>query len=88
MALPNAACPGLPGKPLDAAIGQLLALYHSSGCQGNSKQNDDKKRTNFAGHFDSRGGGQVQYCAHLPIEELQGYGRSHWTPPSGKYCSR
>ncbi len=27
MASPIAACPGLPGKPLDATIGQLLALY-------------------------------------------------------------
>jgi hypothetical protein len=34
---PNAACPGLHRKPLDAIIGQLLALYCPSGCQGNSK---------------------------------------------------
>jgi hypothetical protein len=43
MALPNAAYPLLPQKPLGAAIGQLLAPYCSSGHQGNSKQNDDKK---------------------------------------------
>ncbi len=43
MALPDAACPGLLWKPLDAAIGRLLALYRPSGHQGNSKQNDDKK---------------------------------------------
>jgi hypothetical protein len=42
-ASPNAACPGLLWKPLDAAIGQLLAPYCPSGCQGNSKQNDNKK---------------------------------------------
>ena len=28
------ACPGLHWKPLDAAIGQLLPLYHLGGCQG------------------------------------------------------
>ncbi len=42
MALPNVACPGLPGKLLDASIGQLLAPYHPSRCQGNSKQNNNK----------------------------------------------
>jgi hypothetical protein len=59
MALPNAACPGLPRKPLFAAIGQPLALYHPSGRQGNSKKNSKKKWTNFAGHFDGRGGALV-----------------------------
>jgi hypothetical protein len=37
-ASPNAACPGLLRKPLDAAIGQLLAPYRPGGCQGDSKQ--------------------------------------------------
>ncbi len=41
--LPDGACPGLSEKPLDAAIGQLLTLYCPSGCQGNSKQNDNTK---------------------------------------------
>jgi hypothetical protein len=41
--LHDAACPGLLRKPLDAPIGQLLAPYHPSGCQGNSKQNKDEK---------------------------------------------
>ncbi len=42
-ALPNAACPGLLQKPLDATIGQLLSLYCPGSCQGNSKQNNDEK---------------------------------------------
>jgi hypothetical protein len=42
-ASPNEACPGLSRKPLDNAIGQLLAPYPPSGRQGNSKQNNDKK---------------------------------------------
>jgi hypothetical protein len=84
----NAVCPGLPGKPLDATIGQLLTPYHPSGCQGNSKQNNDKKWTNFAAHFDSRGGAPVQYRVHCPMEEIQGFDRSHWTLPLGKNCSQ
>jgi hypothetical protein len=34
-------CPGLPQKPLDVAIRQLLAPYCPSRCQGNSKQNNN-----------------------------------------------
>jgi hypothetical protein len=45
-----------------------------------------KKWTNFAGHFDGLSGARVQYRVHPPIEEVQSFGRSHWTPPSGKYC--
>jgi hypothetical protein len=39
----NAACPGLPRKPLDATIWQLLAPHRPSGRQGNSKQHSNKK---------------------------------------------
>ncbi len=86
MASPDAACPGLPQKPLDAAIGQLLAPYRLSNRQGNSKQNGNKTWTNFAGHFDGRGGALVQYHAYRLMEEVQGFTRSHWMPPLGKYC--
>jgi hypothetical protein len=88
MASPNAACPELPTKPLDAAIGQLLTPYCPSGRKGNSKQHDNKKWTNFDGHFDGRGGAPVQYRAHHPMEEVQGFGRSHWMPPLGEYCGQ
>jgi hypothetical protein len=47
-----------------------------------------KKWANFAGHFDGRSGALVQYCVHRPLEDVQGFGKSHWTPPSGEYCSR
>ncbi len=38
--------------------------------------------------FDGHGGAPVQYRAHCPIEEVHGFGRSHWMPPSGKYCGQ
>jgi hypothetical protein len=44
--------------------------------------------TNFACHFDGRGTAPVQYRAHCPMEEVQGFGRSHWMPPLGKYCGQ
>jgi hypothetical protein len=45
VALPDATCPRLHRKPLDAAIRQLLALYRPNGCQGDNQQNDDAKCT-------------------------------------------
>jgi len=52
VASPNAACPRLHKKPLDAAIGQLLAPYQPIGRQGGNQLNDDATCTHFVGHFD------------------------------------
>ena len=77
MALPNAACPGLYRKPLNAAIGQLLAPHCPRGHQGNSKQNNDAQCVHFADHFDGRGGATVLYRVHRSMEEVQGSHKSH-----------
>jgi hypothetical protein len=37
------------------------------------------------GRFDGHGGPPVQYEAHCPIQHVQGYSRSFWTPPLGDY---
>jgi hypothetical protein len=42
-ALPDAACPGLLQKPLEAAIGRLVAPYCPNSCRSNSKQNNNDK---------------------------------------------
>ncbi len=42
MASPNAACPGLPRKPLDADIRQVLALYCPGSHQGNRQTNNNQ----------------------------------------------
>ena len=76
-ASPDAACPGLHWKPLDAAIKQLLAPNRPGGHQGNSKQNNDVKCTHFAGRFDGRGSARVRYRTHRPMEEVQGFSKSH-----------
>jgi hypothetical protein len=47
-----------------------------------------KKFTNFAGHFDGRGGALEQYRAHRPMEEVQGYVGCHWLLPLSNYCGR
>jgi hypothetical protein len=40
------------------------------------------------GHFDGHGGAPVQYGAHLPMQNDQGFTGSHWTPPLGDYSLR
>ena len=45
MASPDAACPGLLWKPLDAGIGQLLAPYCPSSRQGNRQTNNNQQMT-------------------------------------------
>jgi hypothetical protein len=42
---------------------------------------------NFAGNSGGCGGAPVQYRMQRPMEEVQGFTRSHWTPPLGKYYS-
>ncbi len=66
VASPDAACPGLLRKPLDAAIGWLLAPYRLGGHQGDSKQN-------FDGHRDVA----VLYHTHRKMEEVLGFCKSH-----------
>ncbi len=72
MASPDAACLGLHRKPLDAAIGQLLAPYRLGGHQGDSKQNNDVLCAHFDGHFYGHHDAAVLYCMHCPMEEVQG----------------
>jgi hypothetical protein len=41
------------------------------------KQTSINKYTYFAGHFDGRGSAPIQYHAYHPMEEVQGFARSH-----------
>jgi hypothetical protein len=40
------------------------------------------------GHFEGHDDAPGQCQAHRPTKHAQGYLRSHWTPPSGKYLTR
>ena len=37
------------------------------------------------GHFDGYDNAQVRCQVHHPMQHVQGYLRSHWMPPLGKY---
>jgi hypothetical protein len=76
-ASPNAACPGLHRKPLGAAIVWLLTPYRLGGRQGDSKQYNDVICTHFDGRFNGHRDAVVLYRAHPPMEEVQGFHKSH-----------
>jgi len=65
--------------------GDYLLRFAPAAAMVSIKKNDNKKCTNFSGHFDGRGSAPVRYRAHRLIEEVQGFDGSHWTPPSGMY---
>ena len=67
----------LHGKPLDAAIGRLLAPYCPGGRQGDSQLNDYETCTHFAGRFDGHRDAAVLYRADRPMEEVRGFHKSH-----------
>ena len=48
------------------------------------KSTTEKKFTYFVGHFDGHADAPVQYGVHRSMEHVQGFMRSHWTPPSGE----
>jgi hypothetical protein len=65
---PDAAWPGLYLKPLDAAIGRLLAPYRPGGRQGDNQHSDNAKYSHFDGHFDGDRDAAVLYPAHCPMD--------------------
>jgi hypothetical protein len=47
-----------------------------------------KQYTTIATHFDGRNDAPVQCCIHCPMEGVQGFTKSHWMAPLGKYLLR
>jgi hypothetical protein len=44
--------------------------------------------SSLIGHFDGHGDPPMQYKAHRPMQQVQGYSGSHWMLPSGNYLLR
>ncbi len=49
---------------------------------------DAKQYTTIATRFNGRDDAPVQCCIHRPMEGVQGFTRSHWMLPLGKYLLR
>jgi hypothetical protein len=79
---------GYPGSHWTLLLGNYLHRITPVAARATANKTTMKKWANFAGHFDGCGGALVQYRAYCPMEEVQGFTRSHWTLPLGKYCSR
>jgi hypothetical protein len=79
---------GYPGSHWMPPSGNYLLRIAPAAARATAYKTTKKKLTYFAGHYDGRGAAPVQYLVHHPIEKVQGFGRSHWTPPVGKYCGQ
>jgi hypothetical protein len=65
--------------------GNYLLHIAPAATRATGKQTTINKYTYKAGHFDGHGNAPVRNRAHRLMEEVQGFTRSHWTPPLGKY---
>jgi hypothetical protein len=79
---------GYPGSNWTPPSGNYLLRIAPAATRATPNKTMTKKWTDFAGHFNGHGNAPVQYHMHCPMEEVQGFGRSHWMPPSGKYCGQ
>jgi hypothetical protein len=52
------------------------------------KIDNAKQYTTIVTRFGGPNDAPVQFCVHCLMEGVQGFTRSHWTPPSGKYLLR
>jgi hypothetical protein len=50
-----------------------------------SKSTIQNSTPTVATHLDGCDDAPVQCCVHCPMEGVQGFNRSHWTLPLGKY---
>ncbi len=79
---------GYTGSHWTLPPGYYLLSITPAATRATANKTTTNKCTHFAGHFDGRGGALVGYRAHCLIEEAQGFTRSHWMPPLGKYCGQ
>ncbi len=66
-------------------LGNYLLCIVPVATRATGKQTTMNKYTYFAGRFDGHGNVPVHNRVHSPMEEVQGFTRSHWMPPLGKY---
>jgi hypothetical protein len=67
------------------ASGDYLLRIAPAAARATGKQTTINKYTLKGGHVHGCSGAPVQYHAHRPMEDVQGFTRSHWTPPLGEY---
>jgi hypothetical protein len=73
------------GSHWTPALGNYLLRIAPAATRATGKQTTINKYTYKASRFDGHGNAPVRNLTHCTMEEVQGFTRSHWTPPSGKY---
>jgi hypothetical protein len=69
-------------------LGNYLLRIAPAAARATGKQTTINKYTYFSGRFDGHGNAPVRNRAYHPMEEVQGFTRSHWMPPSGEYYAQ
>jgi hypothetical protein len=67
------------------ASGNYSLRIVPAAARATGKQTTTNTYTYKAGGFDGHGDAPVCNCAHRPMEEVQGFTRSHWMLPLNKY---
>jgi hypothetical protein len=76
---------GYLGSHWTPPLGIYLLRIAPAAARATGKQTTINKYTYFAGCFDCHGNAPVRNRVHCPMEEVQGFTRSHWTLPLGEY---
>jgi hypothetical protein len=76
---------GYPRSPWALASGDYSLRIAPAFARATGKQTTIDKYTQFAGRFGGHRDVVVRYRVHHPMEEVQGFTRSHWMPKSGKH---
>jgi hypothetical protein len=76
---------GYSGSHWTPASGDYLLYITPAAARATINKTTIKQYTNKAGRFDGHRDAAVRYRAHRLMEEVQGFTRSHWMPPSGKH---
>jgi hypothetical protein len=71
--------------PWQPPSGNYSLCIAPAAARATGKQTTINKYTKKGGHVHGCSGAPVQYRVHRPMEEVQGFAGSHWTPPSGKF---
>jgi hypothetical protein len=67
------------------ALGNYLLCIAPASARATGKQTTTNKYTNKAGCFECHRDAMVRHRVHRPMEEVQGFTKSHWMPPSGMH---
>jgi hypothetical protein len=79
---------GYYGSHWTPASGDYSLRIAPAAARATDIQTTINKHTCEDGHFDGHGDAPVRNRVHRPMEEVQSFNRSHWTPPLGKYYAQ